>query len=170
MCDKNDEYKNCCIYKIVCNVTGDTYYGSTNDLSTRIGIHKSAGNTCSSKPIIRRGDFHVAVVEAFKYKLKSTRYVLEDWYIRSFPCVNQRGAIVARGGSALKQKRDASRAKYQSEPGARAKARVSCDRWLDKVAPCGSTNRALHNERMTERYHWRKSMAGLCDIGVGVAC
>tara|TARA_R110000822_G_C15192758_1_gene481536 strand:+ start:98 stop:571 length:474 start_codon:yes stop_codon:yes gene_type:complete len=79
------------IYMMVCNITGDTYYGSTCvTLKRRLYCHKY-NLTCSSKSIIDRNDYLplIPLETNLSYSEKKER---EDWYITNNACVNIRSA------------------------------------------------------------------------------
>lgn len=88
------------IYRIVCNITGEQYYGSTKEkyLSRRLSRHKSNSEEfdrgtmkgkSSSYDIIKRGDYQIILVETYpcdtKYELESR----ERYYIENNDCVNK---------------------------------------------------------------------------------
>ena len=79
------------IYMLVCNITGDTYYGSTCcTLKERLNSHKYK-QTCSSKSIINRGDYLplIPLETDLSYNKKIER---ENWYIDNNVCVNKYNA------------------------------------------------------------------------------
>jgi len=79
------------IYKLVCNITNDTYYGSTcQRLSARLWAHKHT-NKCSSRIIIDRGNYSalIPLESNLSYSKKMER---EDYYIRNNVCINKKGA------------------------------------------------------------------------------
>jgi hypothetical protein len=92
------DYANGKIYKIVCNITGDVYYGSTTQaLSRRIGKHRSEyktwlkcgrGNVTSYK-IIARGDYDICLVEKVICESKEELHQKERSWIESNDCVNR---------------------------------------------------------------------------------
>ena len=76
------------IYMLVCNITGDTYYGSTcMTLKDRMRDHKSKSSRCSSKIIINRGNYLplIPLETNLSYGKKIER---EDYCINSNVCVN----------------------------------------------------------------------------------
>ena len=86
-------YTNSKIYKITCNVTGLTYYGSTvNPLSKRMGEHRSNfktnRGTCKSKLVLASGDYDYCLVEKWPCADKSELHQRERFYIESNECVN----------------------------------------------------------------------------------
>jgi len=85
------ELPNCYkIYKIICNITGEIYFGSTkNPLEHRIMQHKckSRNTHCSCKDIIERGNFTVQLVE--NLQLDNNVYERERYYIENFTCINK---------------------------------------------------------------------------------
>tara|TARA_R110000782_G_scaffold145179_1_gene237950 strand:- start:11 stop:592 length:582 start_codon:yes stop_codon:yes gene_type:complete len=84
------DYSKSKIYKIVCNETGETYYGSTTVLlSQRIGKHRLY-NSCSSRCIIERGNYDYSLIEEFPCESKEQLHKRERWYIENNDCVNVR--------------------------------------------------------------------------------
>ena len=82
------------IYKIVCNITGETYYGSTTQpLSVRIGGHRSAakkeGNIITSKPIILRGNYDIVLCEECPCENKEQLHAIERKWIEENDCINK---------------------------------------------------------------------------------
>ena len=87
-------YANSKIYKITCNVTGLTYYGSTvNPLSKRMGHHRCIFKTnrrgCKSKLVLAAGDYDYCLVEKWPCADKSELHQRERFYIESNECVNK---------------------------------------------------------------------------------
>jgi len=75
------------VYCIVCNITGEKYYGSTiRTLSKRLSKHKRQLN-CTSKQIILRGDYDIYKIS--EYETQEEALQREDWYIRNKECVNR---------------------------------------------------------------------------------
>jgi hypothetical protein len=94
------DYKNGKIYRLVCNVTGLQYIGSTTQpLSKRMYTHKSSYkrdiDTCSSKEVLDNGDFDIILIENFPCENKEELHKRERYYIESTNCVNKR--IPTRG-------------------------------------------------------------------------
>ena len=87
-------YANSKIYKITCNVTGLTYYGSTvNPLSKRMGQHRSdfkKNGLCKSKLVLASGDYDYCLVEKFPCDDKTELHQRERFYIETNECVNAR--------------------------------------------------------------------------------
>ena len=82
-------YANSKIYKITCNVTGLTYYGSTvNPLSKRMGQHRSDFNKnrgyCKSKLVLAGGDYDYSLVEKVECADKNELHRRERFYIESY--------------------------------------------------------------------------------------
>lgn len=77
------EYK---IYQIVCNETGEVYFGkTTKTLHERLCKHKSSD--CSSKQIIERGNYYIEQIDSTFDEEESI--ILERFYIETFKCVNE---------------------------------------------------------------------------------
>jgi hypothetical protein len=54
------------IYKVVCNITGEIYIGSTVlRLSQRLYVHKNCNQQTRCVEIIKRGDFDIVLIEEF---------------------------------------------------------------------------------------------------------
>ena len=86
------------IYNIVCNLTGDTYYGSTTQaISQRMNVHRKPGKSyCCSNPIIERGDYHYGLVEDYKCDNLEQLLMRERYYIDNNNCVNNRRPILSK--------------------------------------------------------------------------
>ena len=87
------DYKDSKIYKITCNITGLTYYGSTTQrISKRMGEHrcnfKKNRGGCKSKLVLASGDYDYCLVEKVECSDKSELHRRERFYIESFECVN----------------------------------------------------------------------------------
>ena len=85
---------NCKIYKIVDNITGQIYIGSTKlkYLSGRISTHKYhcvRGNRyCSSSIVMKNNDYYYELIEECNI---SIRYEREKYYINNTEnCINER--------------------------------------------------------------------------------
>ena len=79
------------IYMLVCNITGDTYYGSTcQPLKERLYGHISS-HSCSSKIIIDRNDY-LPLIPLETNLLYCEKIEREEWYINNNICVNKRSA------------------------------------------------------------------------------
>jgi len=83
------------IYKLVCNKTGLTYYGSTTEtLSIRKAKHKCSFKTkkhcCSSSEIIKNEDFYIVLLEDYPCERKEQLEARERWYIENNECVNKK--------------------------------------------------------------------------------
>jgi len=92
------DYSKSKIYKIVCNITGETYYGSTcQSLAKRVGSHrdnfkrwKNGKYTyVKSYDIIERGDYDYSLVEECSCDNKEQLHARERYYIENNECVNK---------------------------------------------------------------------------------
>ena len=76
------------VYCIVCNITGEKYYGSTIvSLDIRLTKHKCKTNSCCSKQIIERGDYDIYTLH--EYDTEEEARMKEDWYIDNKECINK---------------------------------------------------------------------------------
>lgn len=91
-------YLNGKIYKLVSNVTGDVYYGSTcNSLKKRLSKHKinykvflkGKTNYTSSFKIIETGDYKIELVENYACLCRKQLESIERVYIENYNCINK---------------------------------------------------------------------------------
>ena len=77
------------IYAIVCNITGETYYGCTgNKIKRRLYKHESDARLdkrCCSKQIINRGNYTLHLVEECSWY---DMHDIETEYIQNYECIN----------------------------------------------------------------------------------
>jgi len=89
------DYANGKIYKIVCNITGECYIGSsTQPLAKRLYLHKNKKNKCRSKQIIDRGDYVIVLIEAFPCANKSELFQRERYHFDLIPNINRQRPFV----------------------------------------------------------------------------
>ena len=93
------------IYKILCNETGEVYYGSTiRTLSHRKNGHKQdvkkydegKKTKCECYDIIKRGNFTMSLVEEYSFDNKQQLLWRERHYIENNECVNTRRPIATK--------------------------------------------------------------------------
>lgn len=94
-----NKYENGKIYRLVCNITGLNYYGSTcQPLHKRKMDHKYKYNdylkkTCetnySSFKIIEGGNYDIILVEEFKCENKNQLEARERYFIENNECINK---------------------------------------------------------------------------------
>ena len=87
------------IYKIFCNITGEYYYGSTEQtLAQRLSVHKSnykgwkkgkREHYTTSYKIIERGNYTISLLEEGEFQNKDFMKARECYYIENFECVNK---------------------------------------------------------------------------------
>jgi predicted GIY-YIG superfamily endonuclease len=87
-------YENAKIYKIVCNITGKVYIGSTTKrhLSGRLTQHvydAKRNINITSKQIILNGDYDIVLIELYPCKSKDELRARERHYIETMECVNK---------------------------------------------------------------------------------
>jgi hypothetical protein len=88
-----ERYQNGKIYKIVCNITGKQYIGSTcKTLSQRLSGHKSdykrfnegkSGNT-KSFDILKEEDYDIVLIEVYPCNTKDELHKRERHYIETW--------------------------------------------------------------------------------------
>ncbi|MDC3409660.1 hypothetical protein OAY23_01890 [bacterium] len=92
------DYSKAKIYKIFCNITGQTYYGSTvQPLYKRVNEHRSGFKRwkngkyayAKSYDIIERGDYDYSLVEEFPCDRKEQLHSRERYWIENNECVNK---------------------------------------------------------------------------------
>ena len=97
-------YKNSKIYKIICNITQNEYYGSTTKqyLSSRLQQHKTQYHRWlndnkkkyySSFEIIKNGDYKIILVEKLECNDKDELRQREQFFIDNNICVNKNRAF-----------------------------------------------------------------------------
>jgi len=94
-----NRYKNGKIYKIVCNVTGKVYIGSTclPTLAKRLAQHRKdykkyleqKQNYMTSYEIIQNGNYSIFLLEECKCETKDQLVVRERFYVESIECINK---------------------------------------------------------------------------------
>ena len=92
-------YQNSKIYRIVCNTTGLTYYGSTceNTLARRLSKHKAKYNQylngkkifITSFDILKNNNYEIILVENYPCNSKDELHSRERFYIENNECVNK---------------------------------------------------------------------------------
>jgi hypothetical protein len=86
----DERYKNGKIYKIVCNETGETYYGSTiQKLNKRMNEHRSKKKVCMSRQIIDRNNYYCELIEDYSCNNRYELETRERWYIENNACINK---------------------------------------------------------------------------------
>jgi hypothetical protein len=87
------------IYKIVCNITGETYYGSSCEKTPcrRLAKHvdklkrykEGKYHYITSFQILERGNYDISMVEAFPCNNRTELHKQERFYIENNDCVNK---------------------------------------------------------------------------------
>ena len=79
------------IYKIIDNTNGNIYVGSTKQkLHRRIGKHEEMKGGCSSKEVIKNGNYRVEIIEVCNEKNRNEK---EEYWINNLDTVNIRRKI-----------------------------------------------------------------------------
>lgn len=93
-----NKYNNGKIYKLVCNITGEVYYGSTiQNMSKRLGQHKDKYKSyingrhhyVSSFDILKNNNYEMILVENYPCKTQKELLEREGHYMKNNQCVNK---------------------------------------------------------------------------------
>tara|TARA_R110001592_G_scaffold318445_1_gene595579 strand:- start:605 stop:1045 length:441 start_codon:yes stop_codon:yes gene_type:complete len=88
-----NKFSNAKIYRIVNDINGMTYYGSTHQkLSKRMGDHRSDYKIKKHKTYLKFGeisDCKIFLVENFPCNSKEELKTRERFFIENYPCVNK---------------------------------------------------------------------------------
>jgi hypothetical protein len=101
MIDKR--YKNGKIYKLVCNITDLTYFGSTiQTLKERLRGHnkdfryfirnREKSYWCQSNKILINNDYTIYLIENYPCHNRYQLNAREEYYIQNYNCINDRAA------------------------------------------------------------------------------
>jgi hypothetical protein len=88
------DYSKSKIYKIVCNITGEIYIGSTTQkLCARLAGHRSdlkkTIRACSAKQILERGNYSIILCEEICCNTKEQLEAIERRWIETNTCINK---------------------------------------------------------------------------------
>lgn len=91
---EDNKYQQGKIYKIVCNITGEVYIGSTTDtLSSRLSKHKYDINNkktpSMSKHILNRGDYKIELIKDYPCNNRRELEEEEQKNINKSNCINK---------------------------------------------------------------------------------
>lgn len=87
-------YQNGKIYRIVCNITGKQYIGSTtenylcNRLRSHVGTYKTKKDT-TSREVLENGNYSIILIENSPCNNKDELLQRERYFIESMECVNK---------------------------------------------------------------------------------
>ena len=142
------DYKNGKIYQVVCNITGETYVGSTcKSLKDRLAEHKIC-NDCCSKQIIQRGNYYIDLLENYPCENRYELYRKEGEYQKSIKCINK--IVAGRTHKEYYQEHKEQKVKYQQDNKEKIKARVG----KIIICECGSksTQHHLARHKLTKKH------------------
>jgi hypothetical protein len=153
------------IYKIVCNITGDVYIGSTcYTLPERLKHHHLKNNRAVSRFILERGDFTHELIEDYPCETKAQLLWRERHYYDTIKCINLVPPIVSKE-EAIETKqayRDAHKEetkaynKQYRENNARTIA-AGKKKWADENVDAIYTQRKGYRERNAEEIKLKKA-------------
>tara|TARA_R110000796_G_scaffold241198_1_gene362513 strand:+ start:113 stop:601 length:489 start_codon:yes stop_codon:yes gene_type:complete len=87
--ENDPRYEEGKIYKVVCNITGEEYYGSTiKTLKERLRLHK-ASRDCKSRKIIDRGDYEMILIKDYPCNNEEELKWEERKYIETNNSINK---------------------------------------------------------------------------------
>ena len=108
------DYSNGKIYKIVCNITGDIYIGSTvSALKLRLAQHKL--DNLASTQILERGDYEIILIEDYPCETKNDLRWRERYYIENLDCINKRRPIIT-DDERKEQQKEQSKKQHVNRP------------------------------------------------------
>jgi predicted GIY-YIG superfamily endonuclease len=109
------DYSKSKIYRIVCNETGEQYFGSTTQsLAKRMATHRHHRNKSASSQIIARGNYDIVLCEEFPCENKEQLHSRERKWIEENECMNKQipGGTKEERLNYLKKWRDENREKH----------------------------------------------------------
>lgn len=101
------------VYSITCNLTGESYIGSTESEYKRIAGHKTKTQKCSSKPIIDRGYYTYKRLEIVDYENAKELRQHEQKFIETYRTEGKKVVNKVRAFRTPEQKRECDNAKAQ---------------------------------------------------------
>lgn len=116
------DYSKAKIYKIVCNITGDVYIGSTcQSLAKRLGDHVSTYKrhvrfdirSENSYKIIKNGSFNIILIEEYPCENKYQLEQRERFFIDKIECINK--VIPTRSQEEYRKENSEKNKKYKKE-------------------------------------------------------
>jgi hypothetical protein len=137
------------IYKLSCG--GLDYYGSTRDIETRMSLHRSKWNNCSSKLLYEKGEPELKILEIGEYISKNQMYIRENEFINKYPCVNKYRAYQT------KEERNEYNKEYMKEYAKTEKGKETIKKWNSK-------NQEYKNEWRRKRKAYNKICKEFRDI------
>ena len=160
------DYSNGKIYHIVCNITGETYYGSTvQKISVRMGPHRKPGKSyCCSKPIIERGDYHYGLVEDYKCENLEQLLMRERYYVDNNDCINKRRPILSKDEKIayIKDYNDAHKEKHKIY---REANKDKIKAYHELYAKENKEKRKAYNEVNKDKISERRKQRVVCECG-----
>jgi hypothetical protein len=148
------DYSKSKIYKIVCNETGETYYGSTTRLlCQRMATHrhslKSKNYICASFTILERGNYICVLCEEYPCDNKEQLFMRERFWIENNECVNKRVPI--KNDEEKRQTHNESQRNYQNSD-----ARKDIQREYNTKYQIEYRKRNIEKRKEYDRQRWLK--------------
>ena len=139
-------------YCLVCNVTGEKYYGSSKKtLEKRMSYHKCKSNKCSSKKIIERNDYDSYILG--EYETIEEAEMKEDWYIDNKECINKKRVRVTN--EEKKQRKNEYQIKYQKQ---------YREKNIEKYREKNNENARISYEKNKDKIKRKKRERVICDF------
>ena len=145
------------IYKLVCNISGLVYIGSTcQKLSKRKGQHKDKYimykngkyHNLTSFKIIENGNYDIVLIELFPCQSKEELHSRERYHIESIVCVNK--CIPGRTDKEYYNDNRSTILKQTKEYVEKNKEKIKAKKYLKYTCQCGTIS-CLHHKARHER-------------------
>jgi len=158
------DYLNGIIYKLVCEITGETYIGSTR-LSLEDRLNKHLTQNCCSRQILARGKYYIEQLELYPCNSRQELERREGEYQRVFECININiaGRTQAEYKQDNKEKVDEYRKQYQQDNKNKEKRKqyeqankekIKARKSNEVMCECGikSTQNNLQRHKLTKKH------------------
>jgi hypothetical protein len=149
------------IYKIVCCITGEVYFGSTTkSLNIRIANHKACCKKwkdgergyITSFSIIERGNFSYSLMETVEYEDKKYLQERERWFIENNECINKYIPLRSVGEYRNSHKEQSQEYRDKHKEERKEKDKLYRELNKDKINEYRKKNRREYNEKARLRY------------------
>ena len=149
------KYEDGKIYRIVCNITGEQYVGSTCEtLCRRLAKHKvdykrwkqGKQTYTTSFQIIERGDYEIVLIEDYPCENKYELHRRERFHVDFIECVNKLRPIVTK-----EERKETRKIYYNNNKEAFIKyAQMFSEKNKEKISEVKKIYRENNNEKISE--------------------